>query len=741
MIRLFFTLICLQSLALGETYYVDYEAGDNSRAGTSEGTSWKHIPDDPAATGVPAAATIVASDIISIRRGTTYTPTNGSIVLKNGVIYDGGGWGTGANAIMHGGNNSTTLTCFSPPSGSNGWTIKRMKITDFGGYPDVDPWWVHDAVIASVDTVTDTITTVEPHGFLNNWEIGFTTPDGGVFPAPLLGGVNQGAGSSEPRYYVKAQTANTFQVGSSTSTATLYNLTSSGSGTVYVWRRGKGLARSGSGIYSANGVNNCLVEDVEFAEIGAWQPEFPMMSEVTGQGILINNATNLTVRRCDFTKMRAAIALGSAGATGVTNNILIEDCVIHDYINWGIDIGVNADGGTVSNVLIDGCTIKNMHQYDKGNWNSWGEKPHTDGIFFRNNFKRGVWSNVVVNGCSFFADYSGSSQGGTANIFISGGPSITITNNIFGKNAYPTHISIGGGFQYIPTDGKQILRIYNNTFAGNTCPIILSGETTALKREAYIQNNILLRDANANSPMLYRPSSTDTPQATVLNKNLYWSDLWTVAQKYIYQMPALTRFAVVQTYGLETNGKYNNPLFPNRTGDFATWDLSLPTGSNAIGMGENLSAYFTTDFYGNTRPASGAWDAGAISSAYTPSVDSTAPNLISATLMPDGQSAVLVFSEPMQNISLAHYAVSGHTLGTLTGSGTTWQFVLSPKRQAGPSFSMTYTSGAGRSADLAGNLLASGTFTIVNNSLEATPEPPRAQRRGPAAVKRKPIGF
>ncbi len=57
------------------TYYVDFEGGDDSRAGTSPATAWKHSPGDKNAVGVP-------NSIKTIPAGTT-------IKFKGGVLYRG----------------------------------------------------------------------------------------------------------------------------------------------------------------------------------------------------------------------------------------------------------------------------------------------------------------------------------------------------------------------------------------------------------------------------------------------------------------------------------------------------------------------------------------------------------------------------------------------------------------------------------------------------------------------------
>ena len=59
--------------------------------------------------------------------------------------------------------------------------------------------------------------------------------------------------------------------------------------------------------------------------------------------------------------------------------------------------------------------------------------------------------------------------------------------------------------------------------------------------------------------------------------------------------------------GFDVHSITNNPLFVNATNG----DFHLQSNSPAIGAGVNLSALFTGDLAGNTRPRTGAWDIGA----------------------------------------------------------------------------------------------------------------------------------
>jgi len=112
--------------------------------------------------------------------------------------------------------------------------------------------------------------------------------------------------------------------------------------------------------------------------------------------------------------------------------------------------------------------------------------------------------------------------------------------------------------------------------------------------------------------------------------------------------------------------------------------------------------------------------------------DTTAPTLLSASIDGPGLNLILVFSEQMQGISAAHYSISsGNTLGTPTGGAETWAMSLSPAVQNGAVPTLAYTSGASRTADIAGNLLATFSGRLIDNdSYEDTPDPPKTGRKG-----------
>ncbi|MEX0745141.1 MAG: carbohydrate-binding protein [Phycisphaeraceae bacterium] len=103
-------VVCLSTSTTmaGTTWYVDYEGGSDTAAGTAPDAAFKHAPGDPAARGSAARATLSAGDTVRFKGGVTY---RGAIEVKwsgradEPIVYDGntaGHFGEGP-AVLDGG--------------------------------------------------------------------------------------------------------------------------------------------------------------------------------------------------------------------------------------------------------------------------------------------------------------------------------------------------------------------------------------------------------------------------------------------------------------------------------------------------------------------------------------------------------------------------------------------------------------------------------------------------------------
>lgn len=84
------------------TYYVDFDHGDDSRAGTSPETAWQRAPGDALAKGRAGAASLAAGDKLIFRAGVHYRGTidnRWSGTADKPIIFTGLGWGEGMGII------------------------------------------------------------------------------------------------------------------------------------------------------------------------------------------------------------------------------------------------------------------------------------------------------------------------------------------------------------------------------------------------------------------------------------------------------------------------------------------------------------------------------------------------------------------------------------------------------------------------------------------------------------------
>jgi parallel beta helix pectate lyase-like protein len=98
-------LLFCTTTAGAATYYVDYDQGADSNAGTGTDAAWKHSPGDSAASDNAKAAKLQPGDMVKFKGGVVY---RGSIAIAHSgaagkpIVYDGnaaGDWGQGKAVI------------------------------------------------------------------------------------------------------------------------------------------------------------------------------------------------------------------------------------------------------------------------------------------------------------------------------------------------------------------------------------------------------------------------------------------------------------------------------------------------------------------------------------------------------------------------------------------------------------------------------------------------------------------
>ncbi|MBN2583759.1 MAG: right-handed parallel beta-helix repeat-containing protein [Planctomycetes bacterium] len=139
------TVAMVPAAARAATYYVDFDGGSDSNAGTNASAPFKHCPGDSAASGTAAATVLAAGDTVILKGGVVYRGTiacTRSGTAGNPITYDGntaGTFGTG-QAIVDGSEQLTGWTpCTSAADcGSNPnwqhiyWTYAPAAVTNAG---------------------------------------------------------------------------------------------------------------------------------------------------------------------------------------------------------------------------------------------------------------------------------------------------------------------------------------------------------------------------------------------------------------------------------------------------------------------------------------------------------------------------------------------------------------------------------------------------------------------------------
>jgi hypothetical protein len=387
---------------------------------------------------------------------------------------------------------------------------------------------------------------------------------------------------------------------------------------------------NGLAIRLHGGGTDIVVRNCRFREIGQWIPKKPVASEaqITGYGISLEDNSRVLISNCEFTRMSTPISIK---ARKQALDVTVADCEIHDYVRWGIDVAPRASGAKFRNITVLRTTIRDYHQYDADNWKAWGEKPHTDGIFFRSAIYDSIWENILVDQCHFYADEYGPTIGGSASVFFAEGASGTVRNSVFtGKRHGMGDIAVAGR---LATTQKQVVYIHNNTFFGMTRPVCIRKESST-RRQVHILNNIMYRPTTAYHHIFCE----DLKNIAEMDYNQYYGDNTEARTPIIGgvldENASNYNLAALRNIGFDKNGFWAHPSFVRMSYSVITEasknDLHLTDKAPAIGRGKNLSYLFGVDHDAKGRPSSGKWTIGAYEKAgesVEPSVPSAPQNL------------------------------------------------------------------------------------------------------------------
>lgn len=584
-------LVFATATGTAATYFVDYASGSDANEGTDASSPWKHCPGDSAATG-SALTALKAGDIIKFKNDVIYV---GTIVLNwggtagNNITYDGASWGGGKRAIVTNNNSATSVQGFTEGGDKRDYiTITGFNFKNIGGYAEDDPVWTATIPIASVDTTTDVVTTTSPHGMTVGKWVSFAT-SGGTLPT--------GAGTTRSCRVQTVPSATTLTIQTDDSSSDpVFDFVDNGGGWWFV--KNIDSPPGGYGIkLSDRGNSNMTITNCKFEEIGQWQNTKPLRGtgSITGTGVSLANNRNVTISGCEFTRMKTGVSI-----KGTVNNITVSGSNFHNYMNWLIDVAPAASGSVLSNVTIDDCDFHDYKEFDEPNFTGYGEKPHQDGIFFRTSAITSTWTNIVVKNSRWWSDTS--SNGGTASIFISQGPSVDIYNCLFLSDKH-ANANVNIGYRKAGVTSQRV-RVWNCTFRGSSVGLRVS-EGNSNPDEVEVLNCIF--DRTYAGGHIVEINRSEIGNLT-MNNNVYSGS----TTKTVYDGTYRSLASWQSVSGQDEKSIQGDPRFARVDGPPSGWDMALKADSPARFRGANLSRHFRTDKAGVSRPEGDIpWMAGA----------------------------------------------------------------------------------------------------------------------------------
>jgi hypothetical protein len=384
--------------------------------------------------------------------------------------------------------------------------------------------------------------------------------------------------------------------------------------------------KPGAGILSNGMLVNVTIANCYFHQLGYWFNQQPMSeSSIWGEGVQCIDYIGLTITNCEFTEVGIACELP---IENVSSNLTIAHCDFHDAIVWCIDLAHSDNGCSLSGVTIVGNTFSNYCQ-QWNNWTGYGGWPHSDGIFDRadqlTTFTDGANNNFYNN--VFFDSETGAS---TAAIFLEGGVSANIYNNLFSTvNSVPIEPHNDG--QNAITSTNFLVRVYNNTFyevdnvhlypwGGAGVPFGVWRTATGAAQQLDVKNNIFYDVGGSDTILTLDVTNTAAAYPGFkFDYDCYFSSSEQfVSQATTDSTSTNTDLGGLHGYGWETHGIANPAsVFADATSTSysITNNYSLKTGSPCIGAGANLNSLnlpgLNANINGVPRSTTGNWNLGA----------------------------------------------------------------------------------------------------------------------------------
>jgi hypothetical protein len=351
------------------------------------------------------------------------------------------------------------------------------------------------------------------------------------------------------------------------------------------------------------GCSNCIVRNLEIANMYVHTSDSSGLADNNpscagcGGVILGGGMTGTTVTNNVFHDM----VDGVYEPYNTDSNITISGNEIYNT-NHAIEIGNNGSSFSATNIQI----FKNkIHDY--ANWDTTSNAFHHDGIFTYNVVTTGPNGvNAIVYDNMFYGAFGNNA---TAWIFASGGTiSITAFNNLFIGAPCTPRAPFDCNMQFL--EGATAGAFYNNTFVGPNGPNGALWAQEASFTGVVWENNVEV----GGQVLMGLRGSTDS--FTTLDFNVYGAPAGPLTSAWqINQCPGggfCSGFAQWQSsLGQDSHSTFTNTnLNLNSNGSPGTGSPALNAGANLTSLCGSLPP-LCLDIFGNPRPATGPWDAGA----------------------------------------------------------------------------------------------------------------------------------
>ncbi len=567
----FFGVLGLAKISLAASYYVDYQSGNDSNAGTLTSSPWKHCPGDSDASYMAAGTTLVAGDIVYFKKGVTYigqilTNSNGSEVNfgTNGTITAGGVF------TSSGQNFLTTVT-------AGNW-IYIYNASNTGAYNNSVGFFQ----VASIDSNTQ---------------------------LTLTGYTGETYATAELPYRIWKPIT--------------YTSTSWGTGDAII-------SGNSTYYYAVRAQNNyLLISNLKFID-GKWPTGYPGPSctDTVGGAIWDNSGsvTGLAISGCTFNNWWVASYVLASN----TGYFILKDNTLGAIGSLGL-VGSNYSL-MENNIITDtGSTIRGAGKYSIVRFNTITDCAHASAIYcgahsdgigplFSSSAEPGgnqygwIYGNYIANTVmGIFLEYN---NGGTSHW--------TIHSNVL----IGYYGAGGSGSHAISITSAPNTKIYNNTIFGingsmgwaSGIKIGYNAGYSVPSPNCEIKNNIMYSIAS-NAPGI---GVENIDFATGLISNNNWFYLPNRSTPFSYS-GAFKNFSEWQALGFDANS-FNaiDPNFIDSIGDkYNQVNLSLSENSGARDEGESILAV-SRDINKIFRPQGVDWDIGAYE--YVGASDTTPPS-------------------------------------------------------------------------------------------------------------------